>query len=356
MPAGVTPFTYQAAPMRVVFGRGTLAAVGEEMARLGRSRALVLSTPPQQASAEDLAGSLGDKAAGVFAEATMHTPTDVTARALEVLEGSGADVLIALGGGSTIGLGKALATRTGLDQIVIPTTYAGSEMTSILGETEGGRKTTRRDPSILPETVIYDVELTLTLPPAMSATSGLNAIAHAVEALYAQDRNPITSLMAAEAIRALGTALPRIVAAPSDIAAREQALYGAWLCGAALNAVGMALHHKLCHTLGGTFDLPHAETHAVVLPHATAFNAGAVPELLAPITDALGGATPGRALHALAKEVGAPIALRDLGMPEDGIDRAAEIATENPYWNPRAVDREAIRALIAAAWAGDTPS
>jgi alcohol dehydrogenase class IV len=182
-----------------------------------------------------------------------------------------------VGGGSTTGLGKAIALATGLDQIVVPTTYAGSEMTPILGQTERGVKTTQRSPAILPEVVIYDVDLTLTLPPALTATSGLNAIAHAVEALYAQDRNPIVSLMAEEGIAALARSLPVLVDAASDLAARSDALYGAWLCGACLGAVGMALHHKLCHTLGGSFDLPHAETHAVVLPHAVAYNSAAAP-------------------------------------------------------------------------------
>ena len=173
------------------------------------------------------------------------------------------DGLVAVGGGSTIGLAKAIALRTGLPQVAIPTTYAGSEMTDILGETEGGAKTTRRSEAVRPEAVIYDVELTRSLPPGLSATSGLNAIAHAAEALYARDGNPVIALMAEEGVRALAAALPAIVADPGDMAARGDALYGAWLCGLCLGAASMALHHKLAHVLGGSFDLPHAETHAV---------------------------------------------------------------------------------------------
>src|SRR5262249_49398149 len=161
--------------------------------------------------------------------------------------------------------------RTDLPQIVVPTTYAGSEMTPILGETAGGAKTTQKTLKVLPEVVIYDVELTLSLPVAISGVSGMNAIAHAIEALYAQDANPVIELMALEGIRALAGALPRIAEAPKDVEARSDALYGAWLCGVCLGSVGMALHHKLCHTLGGSFGLPHAETHTVVLPHATRY-------------------------------------------------------------------------------------
>jgi maleylacetate reductase len=349
------PFIYEALPSRVIFGAGTLARLGDEVDRLGLRRVLVLSTPPQQPDAERLAASLGDRAAGVFAGATMHTPVEVTERAMAEVAARGADGIVAVGGGSTIGLGKAIALRIDLPQIVVPTTYAGSEMTPILGETKDGLKTTQRGPKILPETVIYDVDLTLTLPPAMSATSGINAIAHAVEALYSPDRNPIISLMAEDGIAALARALPVIVSDPSDRSARSDALYGAWLCGACLGAVGMALHHKLCHTLGGTFDLPHAETHTVVLPHAVAYNAASASEAMARITRALGTSDAARGIYDLAGRLGAPRALRDLGMPEGGIDRAAEFAASSPYPNPRSIERGAIRELIARAWAGDPP-
>src|SRR6266705_2999338 len=217
----------------------------------------------------------------------MHTPVDVTKHALLRVRELDANGVVAIGGGSTTGLGKAIAWRTGLPQVVVPTSYAGSEMTPILGETQDGLKTTQSSPKVLPETVIYDVDLTMTMPPSLSATSGLNAIAHAVEALYARDRNPIISLMAQEGIKNLARALPKIKDNADDIEARTEALYGAWLCGSCLGAVGMALHHKLCHTLGGTFNLPHAETHTVVLPHATAYNAEAAPEAMVRIARAL---------------------------------------------------------------------
>jgi maleylacetate reductase len=338
----------------VIFGDGTLARTGEEIERLGRGRALVLTTVGHAAAGRRLAAQLGTRAAGAFAGAAMHTPVDVTEAALRAYREAGADCVVALGGGSTIGLGKAIAVRTGADQVAVPTTYAGSEMTDILGETDGGGKRTRRDPAILPETVIYDVALTVGLPPVLTASSGLNALAHAVEALYAPDRNPVLTLMAGEGVRALGSALPALADAPGDRAARTRALYGAWLCGAALGGTTMALHHKLCHVLGGSFGLPHSETHAVVLPHAAAYNAAAAGELLAPVAEALGG-SPGPALHRLARRMGAPRSLRELGLAEGDIDRAAALAVEAPYWNPRPVERDAVRALLAAAWEGARP-
>lgn len=348
-------FIYAPLPARVLFGSGTVAQLRSEVERLGVRRALVLATGQQEAQAREIASLLGERTAGVFAGAVMHTPVEVTEQALAVVQDFRADGLVAVGGGSTTGLGKAIALRTDLPQIVLPTTYAGSEMTPILGETQGGAKTTQRNRKVLPEVVIYDVDLTLGLPVGLSVTSGINAIAHAVEALYAQDRNPIVSLMGEEAIAAIARALPRIVRNASDREARADALYGAWLCGSCLGQVGMALHHKLCHTLGGSFDLPHAETHTVVLPHAVSYNALAAPDAMARLCRALGVEDAGVGLYDLATSLGAPRSLRELGMPEDGVDRAADLAIQNPYWNPRPVERAAIRALIARAWAGVRP-
>jgi maleylacetate reductase len=348
-------FTYNANRARVVFGAGTIGSVPDELDRLGVRRALILTTPAQEADGTSLAARLHDRAAGVFPGAAMHTPVEVTEAALDALAKSEATGVISIGGGSTTGLGKALAVRTGLRHLCIPTTYAGSEVTPILGETEGGEKRTRSDPAILPDTVVYDVDLTLGLPVRMSVTSGLNAIAHAVEALYARDRNPIMTLIAVEAISKLVTALPIICRDPSDRAARTEALYGAWLCGTCLGGVGMALHHKLCHTLGGSFDLPHAETHSVVLPHALAFNASAAPEAIERLRPIL-GRDPAAGLQALGRRLGAPVSLAELGMPEAGIDKATDLAMANSYWNPRTLDKAGVRALLARAWSGEPVS
>ncbi|WP_330646915.1 maleylacetate reductase [Thioclava sp. FTW29] len=341
-------------PARVVFACGALDRVAEELRALGCARALVLSTPFQEQDAQALAQSLGAQAVGVFAGAAMHTPVEVTDQAMQVYAETGADCVIALGGGSTIGLGKAIAWRNDCPQLVIATTYAGSEVTPVLGQTEEGVKTTLRDARVLPETVIYDPNLTLGLPVAMSVTSGLNAMAHAIEGLYAQNKNPVASMMAVDGVRALKQALPAIVRRPEDATARGEALYGAWLCGTVLGSVGMALHHKLCHTLGGSFGLPHAETHSVMIPHTAAYNAQAAAEDLKPLADMFGGDL-GKGLWDFAKELGAPMALRDLGLAEADLDRAADLAVKNPYWNPRPVERQAIRALLQAAWEGHRP-
>lgn len=345
-------FTFAPIPARVLFGAGTLDQVAIEATRAGMTRALVLTTPQQADLGARVAALLGPLAAGVFAGAEMHTPVAVTLRALETFTRAGADGIVAIGGGSTVGLGKAIAARLDVPQLVIPTTYAGSEMTPILGETVDGQKTTRSGPEIQPEVVIFDVDLTHGLPPAMSVTSGLNAIAHAVEALYATGGNPVLDALALEGIAALVQALPQIVAQPHGGAGREGALYGAWLCGICLGGAGMALHHKICHTLGGTFGLPHAETHAVILPHALAYNAPAVPTVIARLRPILGD-DPARGLQDLARRLGAPTALRDIGMPPEGLDRAADLAMQARYPNPRALEREALRAMLARAWAGE---
>jgi maleylacetate reductase len=348
-------FTFPGITTRVIFGSGTIAQAGEELARLGHSRAMILSTPNQEDDAKALADRLGDKAAGVFAGAAMHTPTDVTEQAVQAFRDLRADCVISLGGGSTTGLGKAIAVRTGADQIVIPTTYAGSEMTDILGETAAGEKTTRRDPAIRPEVVIYDVDLTLTLPVGLTVTSALNAIAHAMEAFYAPDRNPVIEAMCRDAMRAFKTSIPVLVNDPTNRHARADALYAAWCCSTALGQVSMALHHKLAHVLGGSFGLPHAETHAVLLPHTTAFNAAQVPDLLAPISDVF-GQPAGVGLWDFAKSVNAPLRLADLGLAQADLDRAATIALKNAYWNPRPFTETDIRNLLQAAFQGTRPA
>jgi maleylacetate reductase len=229
-------------------------------------------------------------------------------------------------------------------------------MTPIFGITEGGMKKTGRDPRVLPKTVIYDPALTVGLPVGLSVTSGMNAVAHAAEGLYAQDANPIMSMMAEEGIRALARGLPRVVKAPQDLDARSDCLYGAWLCGAVLGAVGMALHHKLCHVLGGTWNLPHAETHTIVLPHAIAYNAAAAPEAMTRVARALEAANAAQGLYDLEQSLGASLALKDIGMPAGELDRAADLACASPYWNPRPIERAAIRKLLDDAWSGRRPT
>jgi maleylacetate reductase len=350
-------FTYEALPMRVVFGPGSLAGLPDEVAALGLTRVLVLCSPEQEETGQLVAAAMGERSAGVLAEARMHVPIEVATRARDLARELGADGCVAVGGGSAVGLGKAVALEHGLPVVAVPTTYAGSEMTPVWGLTEGGQKRTGRDRRVLPRSVVYDPELTVSLPAQLSATSGMNAIAHAVEGLYAPDATPIVSLMAEEGTRALAAALPRVVADGADLEARGEAQYGAWLCGAVLGATTMSLHHKLCHTLGGTLDLPHAQTHTVVLPHALAYNAPAAPETIAALSRALGGAPdPAQALWELTGRLDAPRALRDLGMAEADVERIADLAVADPYANPRPVTREGVQALLHAAWSGRPPA
>jgi len=348
-------FVYTALPMRVIFGSGTLVHMNRELAALKCHRALVLCTPGQQHQAQAIADQLGASCAGIFASAEMRTPVEVTHRALEKVTSVDADAVVSVGGGSTIGLSKAIALRTGLPQIVVPTTYAGSEVTPILGETVGGRKSTIRDHKVLPKVVLYDVDLTLTLPISLSLTSGINAIAHAAEALYAIDANPVVSAIAEAGIASLSRALPRIREMPTDRDARTDALLGAWTCGICLGSVAMALHHKLCHTLGGAFNLPHSQTHTALLPYTLAYNAVAAPDASRRIALALGVEDASRGVFDLLGRLGGLRALKDIGMPRGGIQLASELAVSSPYPNPAFVTREGVRCLLERAWDGQPP-
>lgn len=349
------PFIYDALPARVIFGVGCLKRLPEEIERLGAQKALVLSTPQQRETAAEVAELLGPRAAGCFDRAVMHVPIEIAHQAREEARRLDADCCVAVGGGSTTGLAKAIALTSPLPILAIPTSYAGSEMTPIWGMTQQGRKTTGRDTRVLPKVVLYDPALTAGLPAAFSVTSGINAVAHCVEALYSKDANPVISLMAEEGIRAMAESLPVILEQPKDIEARSKALYAAWLGGVALGSVGMALHHKLCHTLGGTFNLPHAETHTAILPHATAYNSAAAPEAMARIARALRTESAAAGLYDLASRLDVPVSLASLGMREEDLDRAADLAVENPYYNPRPVTRDAVRVLLQSAFEGRRP-
>jgi maleylacetate reductase len=348
-------FTYTTPASRVVFGAGSMKLIQQEVEVLGARRALVLCTPEQRAQAEVVSSLLGPSSAGVFDGAQMHVPIENARRAREYAKSVDADCAVAVGGGSTIGLGKAIALESSLPIIAIPTTYAGSEMTPIYGITESGLKQTGRDSRVLPKTVLYDPELSVDLPVPFSVVSGLNAIAHAAEGLYAKDGNPVMSLMAEEGIRALSRGLRDVKKSSRDPNARSECLYGAWLCGMVLGSVGMALHHKLCHTLGGTFNLPHAETHAIVLPHALAYNSNAAADAMSRIARAVDAEFAADGLYELGQELGVPRGLRDIGLLESDLDRACEVALSNPYWNPRPVEERPLRALLQRAWEGSPP-
>jgi maleylacetate reductase len=348
-------FLYTAHQSRVIFGSGTRARVPEELDRLGISRAAVLATPVQADLAAEFARDIGARAALVYPGAAMHTPTNVTMAALLAVESAKANGILSVGGGSTVGLGKAIALRTGMPHLAVATTFAGSEMTPILGETENGVKTTQRTPQVLPQTVVYDPDLVATMPVSIAGPSGMNAIAHAVEALYAEDGNPIISMMGEEAIRALAESLPRIVTSPQNKDAWTKALYGAWLGGICLGAVAMGIHHKICHTLGGAFELDHASIHCLMIPYTAAYNHDAVPEAMRRAARALSASNAPDALYDLMTKTATKKTLREFGLTESDLEKAADLAVKNPYYSPRPVSRDGILEMLHAAYEGSRP-
>jgi maleylacetate reductase len=349
-------FLYTAHQSRVIFGPGTRSKVSEELDRLGISRAIVLATPPQADLAAEFARDIGDRAAVVYPGAAMHTPTNVTMAALLAVESANANGILSVGGGSTVGLGKAIALRTGMPHLAVATTFAGSEMTPILGETENGVKTTQRTPKVLPQTVVYDPDLVTTMPLSIAGPSGMNAIAHAVEALYAEDGNPLISIMAEEGIRALSESLPQIISSPQNRHAWSEALYGAWIGGMCLGAVAMGIHHKICHTLGGSFDLDHAGIHCLMIPYTTAHNADAVPDAMRRAARALGASNAPSALYDLMQKTAVKKTLQEFGLTESDLEKAADLAVKNPYYSPRPVTREGVLEMLHAAYEGRSPS
>lgn len=348
-------FTFEALPTRVVFGAGSFLRLSDEAGRLGVKRALLVGTHGRVRLLDRAAELLGDRIAATFGQAVMHVPADVAEHARDLAKSSGADSIVAIGGGSAIGVAKAVAYATSLPIIAIPTTYSGSEMTPIWGVTQEGLKTTSRAERVQPRAVIYDPALTANLPVPVSGASGMNAIAHCVEGMYAADANPISTMMAEEGIRSLAAALRVIVQAPTDINARTKALYGAWLGGSVLGMVQIGLHHKLCHTLGGSFGLPHAETHAVLLPYTTEYNAPEAADSMSRIAAALGASSAPVGLYELGRRLPIPRTLAELGMREHDLKRAAELAVEKPYPNPRPVTKEGVLSILRKALDGVSP-
>jgi maleylacetate reductase len=369
------PFARDALPGRVVFGAGAArTALAAEVARLGVSRLLLIPSGSEQSAARELTAPLADRIAGTFTGVRPHVPVEVADAARKQAAAVGADAVLSLGGGSATGTAKAVALTTGLPVIAVPTTYAGSEVTPVWGLTDGDRKTTGVDARVLPRLVIYDPELTASLPGPVSAASGLNAMAHCVEAFWAPGRNPVSSLTAGEAIRVLAAALPAVLRDGADLVARGDLLYGAYLAGTAFAVTGSGLHHKICHILGGRYGLPHAQTHAIMLPYVLAFNAPGAPDAARQIGRALGGgglaggglaggglagggldgADPAAALQRLAGQLGLPRGLREIGFGEDQIAEAARlIEPAVPADNPVPADAAALQALLHRAWAGD---
>lgn len=350
----VAGFTHEGVPTRIVFGLGARHGLADELDRLGLSQVMLIAAGSSRAEADAMVGVLDHRLTWRVDGVRQHVPAEradeVTADAIRV----GADGVVTLGGGSATGLGKAVAL-SGLPLVAVPTTYAGSEMTPVWGVTTGRRKETGRDPLVVPKTVIYDPELTFGLPPLVTAASGMNALAHCLEALWAPGASPLSGPLALDGARALCEALPAAVAEPWDPKARSRALVGACQAGMALASAGTGLHHRLCHVLGGRYDLPHAQTHAALLPHVVGYNEPALGPLAARMAVAVGSGRASAGVHDLAVRMGLEMALSELGMPEAAIaEVAAEVAADPPS-NPRAIDEAGLRALLRAAWEGDGP-
>jgi maleylacetate reductase len=350
-------FTYEALPGRVVFGAGASRdRLADEVGRLEAERVLLVATDQEEELAGELVSPLGERLAGRFTGVRPHVPVEVAERARDAAREARADCLLSVGGGSTTGTAKAVALETELPIVAVPTTYAGSEMTPVYGLTSMQRKRTGKSLKVLPKVVIYDPELTFSLPDFITGPSAMNAMAHCVEAFYAPGASPIASLMAEEGIRALASGIPAAVSRPEDLEGRTQTLYGAYLAGAAFAAAGGGIHHKICHVLGGAYDLPHAETHTVILPQAVAFNEAAIPEAMERVARALGAGEAASGLYDLVRRIGAPTALKDVGMKEKNLDEAVTLVLqEAPRDNPRPVDEAGIRALLEDAYAGRHP-
>lgn len=348
-------FVHNTLPQRVRFASGEAAGqLAEEIKERGYTRLMVIATESEKALAERIVGEL--PVAVWHHDVAMHVPSEVATRGREVAASHHVDVLVSVGGGSTTGLAKAIALTTGLPIIAVPTTYAGSEATNVWGLTAAGRKTTGTDDRVLPQTVVYDASLMVTLPVAMSVASGLNALAHSIDSMWAPRANPINAALAGEGIRALNEGLPKVAADPTGLPGREHALYGAYLSAVAFASAGSGLHHKICHVLGGMLDLPHAQTHAVVLPHVLAFNGPAAPAAERRIAAAFEAHSANQGLATLRSTLDAPVALRDYGMSEDAIAPVVEaVLAALPAGNPAPVTTENLTALLRAAWEGDLP-
>jgi maleylacetate reductase len=342
----------EVARVAVLSGRGCLARLPAELDARSFRRVLVVTTPGRARASRDLreALHLGNRLAGISETGTVHVPADCVTATLSEVDRVRPDVLLAFGGGSAIGVAKAVARERSLPVVAVPTTYSGSEMTSIWGITEGQTKRTGRDPRVSPVLVVYDAELTRSLSPAASAASGMNAIAHAVEALYAADADHLAMAAAGQAIRSLARSLPAIAADPGNIDARGDAFRGSHLAGVALQHASMGLHHKICHVLGGAFGLPHAVTHAALLPWVVAFNSPAVPAAAARIADALGTGDAADGLRSLNRRLGLTMSLGALGLRRQDLDRAADLVAGSSYPNPRPATREDVWNLLDEAF------
>lgn len=380
-------FHYVSYAQEVIFGPGSLAQLGEAVERFGFQRLLLCTSHSVRAGGHvaPLESALGARLVGVFDHVIQHVQDTQVDEVLALAVEKKVDALIGLGGGSPLGMAKTVAFKldgkgaghpaaavSPVDQprtpvVAIPTTYAGSEMTSVYGTTQTRetppRKVTVSDPRIAPKLVVYDPELTMDLPPEITASTGINALAHCIEALYSITRNPLSTAAALSAVRHIHNSLLRCYTDGSDLEARTEMLLGAHLAGLSLASVKMGLHHGLCHVLGGTANVPHGIANSIILPHAMRFNADVTAPQLLPAAEAMGisstGLSPAAVIESEAQcifeligNMNVPQRLRDAGVKQTDLPALAQLGFQNGGIknNPKPITAAQIETLLRAAW------
>jgi alcohol dehydrogenase class IV len=386
----VKEFRYTSTAQEIIFGAGSLAKLGDAVAVYGWKRLMLCTSPSlrKNGTVARIESALGERLVAVFEDVSPHVQMAQVTQALKLADQCAIDAVIGLGGGSPIGMAKAVsmnleAKRAGIEVaqarypaeppaipgIAIPTTYAGSEMTPTYGITQemndgSTRKVTTRDDKVTPKLVIYDPELTLDVPPSVTASSGINALAHCIEALYSIRRNPLSTAAALLGIRYISQSLLRCSQQGDDLEARTQMMIGANLGGQCLATVTMGVHHGTCHVLGGTANVPHGIANSIILPHAIRFNLDTVASLIAQAGEAMGivrdgksdgqvGEALAQAVYTLVGQMGLPQRLRDAGVPEELLPKLAEnmLKSKAVNENPKPVTSvEQAMSLLRAAW------
>jgi alcohol dehydrogenase class IV len=347
-----THFEYTSFPNKVFFGEGSFSTVAKLLANY--DKAFVIAGERQAACVQQLIDELGKERVIHFSNIVQHVPVELVEQARQQQVQAQTNVLVAIGGGSAIGLAKALALQNEHDIIAVPTTYAGSEMTNIWGLTTTAGKTTGRDMKVLPKYVVYDPMFTANMPTSLAATSAMNAMAHLMEAVYAHDTNPITYGYALDGMRKLREGLELLATTKQMTIQINQLLqYGSFIAGKALCDVSMSLHHKLAHVLGGTFGLAHADVHTVLQAYVLEYQWDALSSSVQQdFKEALQHPYPPVALQTLAKNVKAPTQLKEIGFTEKDIDKAVDTVLAKPYANPKPITKAGLEQLLQNALGG----
>ncbi|MDG1707652.1 MAG: maleylacetate reductase [Emcibacteraceae bacterium] len=348
-------FDYTPVPSKAVFGENSALKLKDEVIALGCSRVMIACTKNMVARFQHVIDDLGDMCVAIYDKAEAHCPEHIALEAVEEFKNKNCDVIVAVGGGSTIGIGKAITLRLDAPLIVVATTPCGSESTPIHGMLIGNTKKTGRDKKVIASVSIYDATLTTSMNAHLTGTIGMNSLAHCVEALYAKVKSPISDLMAVQGIKALTSGLPKSIENPNDLKARADVLYGGMLSGYCVTLAGIAIHHKLCHVLGGHHGIPHGESNSVVLPYAVAYNESAAPEAMDKIKAAMGTTSASGGIYDFATKIGVPKSLKELEMQESDLDLAAKETVERTPYNPKPVDEKSLREMLQQAYEGVRP-